>query len=515
MQKEIALGTLVLIVSNLLSRILGLARDALLAHRGGLSMDVDAYNLAFLIPDLLNHFLGAGLLPVTLIPLIMPLLKEGRYDLASQHVSRLINVLGLVVIVGCGLAFWKMEWLLPLICEKQLSAELMAKTVHYSRILLFAQVFFVAGGFFNAMQYGRMKFFLPAMAPLAYNGMIILMGWLSPGGTVEGFCWGVLGGAFLGSFIFQWIGAYQAGFRWSGIWEPFNPEVGKYLWKTLPFLVGASAVFANEFVYRRFGAEDVGSIASLGFGLRMSMAISGVLGGAVGIAVYPWFSRLCAENKKRELSFELGKLLEKVLVILVPVLVLMYVSAELIIRLYLGSGHFGLAEIQRQVPYLQAYLWQVIPMTILILVNRAYYADQRTWFPSVISVALFLGSWPLYTVFREYGAIRVPWISTATTTLTMLALLVIWLKKCPGMDLLRFVRTLLITSLCSLLLGLEFHFSLGLNYFASGRNPVMIGAFVAQSMVSLILVWLCLSWSGIEAAEQWKNKLWSLLKKVR
>lgn len=515
MRKEIALGTFILVVSNLLSRVLGLARDSLLANRGGLSLDVDAYNLAFLIPDLLNHFLGAGLLPVTLIPIIMPWLKNGEYDQASQHVSRLLNVLGIIVLVGCGFAFWQMENILPLVCDHAISAELLDKTVHYSRILIFAQFFFVAGGFFNAMQYGRMKFFLPALAPLAYNGMIILVGWFTPNSTVEGFCWGVLLGSFLGSFLFQWIGAYQAGFRWHGIWEPFTRDVGVYIWRTLPFLVGASAVFSNEFVYRRFGAEDVGSIASLGFGLRISMAISGVLGGAVGVAVYPWFSKLCADGLQRTLSLELGKLLERVFVVLLPVLGVTYASSEIIIRLYLGSGNFGVAEIARQVPFLQAYLWQVVPMTVLFLVNRAYYADRRTWFPSLISVGLFLLSWPFYGLFHDYGAIRVPWISTMTTVLTVVILFGGWLWRFPGIEIsklgISFLKTLFISGLG---LGMV-SFALDFSVFHQERS---LGLFISYSVlfaIALVIQWLLLRWSGVESAILWTDSLVQKLKKLK
>lgn len=507
MKKEIAFGTLILIASNLLSRILGLARDSLLAHRGGLSLEVDAYNLAFLIPDLLNHFLGAGLLPVTLIPLITHWLKNGDYDSASHYISRLINAVGVVVIVGCVLAFWQMPNLLPLICEKALSPELFDKTVYYSRILIFAQVFFVASGFFNAMQYGRMRFLLPALAPLAYNGMIILGGLFWTGATVEGFCWGVLTGAFIGSFLFQWLGAKQAGFKWSMIWDPFSPELSKYVWRTLPFLVGASAVFANEFVYRRFGMDGEGSIASLGFGLRISMAISGVLGGAVGVAVYPWFSQLCSDQKHTQLSFELGKLWEKLLVVILPILILVYASAEILIRFYLGSGHFGATEVARQVPYLQAYLWQVIPMTLLFLVNRAFYADQRTWFPSIISVGFFLLSWPFYSYFADYGAIRVPWISTLTTFFTFMTLALYWLWKFPGLKLLPLLKTL---GLCLGIAGgqyLIYAHWLSPWILSYPKGLYSLGLYIGSFGLLAVIQWLLLALLGVETAREFLKQL--------
>jgi putative peptidoglycan lipid II flippase len=450
-KQSIAFGTLLLLASNILSRILGFARDALLARIGGTGIEVDAYNLAFLLPDLLNHFLGAGLLSVTLIPLLTPFYKNQDEAGANRVLNNVFASVFALILVLSSAAFLLAPYLIPLLSSQVLPPLLLEKATHFTRILIFAQVFFVAGGFFNAVQYCKYQYTFPALAPLFYNGGIILGGLTGfYTHSLDGFCWGVLGGSFVGNFALQWWSSSQNGLRLFIPKPLWNPDLKKYLWLTLPFVFGASAMFLSEFTYRYFGGA--GEIAALGFGLRISLALVGVLAGAVGIASYPKMAEFCVQKNYADLNQMILNTIAKMFVILIPALCFTTLFAPELISVYLQGGAFGAQDSAKVAYYLQLYLLSVLPMTFLMMINRAFYANQQTWVPSIFSILCFLVFLPIYFIFEKDGGQRIPIIGAMILLSQAILLSWIWFKKHPSRTKIPY-KDILITPIVSVLLA--------------------------------------------------------------
>ncbi len=496
-----------MLLANAGSRILGLARDALLASKGGLSLDVDAYNIAFLIPDLINHFLAAGLLPVTLIPLLSASLKSGNMEDVNQRVSRLLNLMGILTLTICGIAFWKMDLLVATLSHQPLSPELLERTVEFGRILIFAQVFFVLGGFFNAVQYGSFKYGLPALAPIAYNGAIILGGLLSPGNSIEGFCWGVVCGALVGGFAFQAYGAFKLGFRWMPLADWKHPEVRTFLWATIPFLFGASAVFSAEFAYRFFGSGQTGDVSALGFGLRIALTFAGVLGGAVGVAVYPQFSRDCAENLQNKVSEALGRLGIKMGVILIPPVIWMMICAPFVVQLYLGWGAFDAYAIAIVAENLRYYLLLVMPMTALLLVNRAFYANRQTWLPSLVTLGVFALSWPFYGWLEPMGLKRIPILAAVTTSIQVCVLGFLWTRRFKGFDWHAWSLSLLRVFISVVIIAIPAWWIVDLGLSSVESRLTLALVLTVHALAMLLLIWFAMAILGEKVAREWMVQL--------
>ena len=86
----------VLAISELLSRVLGIVRESVLAYQLGVSSAVDAYRAAFQIPDLLNYFLAGGALSIAFIPFYTRVRSEGGDDAAARFFAKLLGTLTLV-----------------------------------------------------------------------------------------------------------------------------------------------------------------------------------------------------------------------------------------------------------------------------------------------------------------------------------------------------------------------------------------------------------------------------------
>ena len=253
--KSISMASLIMMGSVLLSRVLGLVRVQVLASLGGTSGQMDAYVAAFLIPEFLNHLLAGGFMSITFIPLFQRHLlakDEARaWGLFSNiFISGTLVMIGLIVVC---LVFARQ--ILGLLGTHVGGADI-GLAVRMTRIILPAQLFFYWGALLMAVQFAHKRFFIPALAPLFYNGGIILGGvLLAPRLGIEGFAWGVLGGAFVGNAVVQVVGLRNLGarLRWTVNFK--DPDLIKYVVISLPLILGLGMQFSNEIAFRIFGSR--------------------------------------------------------------------------------------------------------------------------------------------------------------------------------------------------------------------------------------------------------------------
>ena len=236
------MGTAALVVSGsvLLSRLLGLARETLLASLIGVNVEGDLYRQAFTIPDFLNYLLAGAYLTITLIPILSRHLERGdgaALDRAFSSVFRftLITILALTALMWVGT-----DWFVSLMFPEVVADH--DRLVSLTRLVLPAQVFLVLGALLMAVQYTHRRFLVPALAPVIYNLAIIIGGLASAvvgEASPEGFLWGAVIGSAIGNFGLQWYGARRTGVRMVPV-PRGQSSVGEYLLLALPLMVGQS-----------------------------------------------------------------------------------------------------------------------------------------------------------------------------------------------------------------------------------------------------------------------------------
>jgi putative peptidoglycan lipid II flippase len=300
-----------------------------------------------------------------------------------------------------------------------------------TRIILPAQVCFFCGGILMAVQFAKERFLIPALAPLIYNGGIIIGGVvLYPTLGMEGFCWGVLGGAFVGNFILQWLGARSVGMKWYPVVSPSHTEFKKYILLTLPLMVGMTMTFSIEIIPKFFGSFlSSGSIASLNYGIRIMFLLVGLLGQAVGTASYPYLSKLAVENNMLELNRLLNTTLKRISLV-IPCSVLVIVLRKEIVFLLFERGKFNESSTVITSEILIYLMIGAFAFTAQTIVNRGFYAVQNTIFPTVCVTVILVLTLPLYYLgmihFEIYG---VALALSASTILQVTLLFAFWNKK--------------------------------------------------------------------------------------
>lgn len=431
-QRSLSIAAIIMMGSVLLSRIIGLAREIILARYGGTTIAMDAYVTSFFIPELLNHFLASGFLSITFIPIFQQYIARKRITEGWQSFSNLLCIGSLLFLIVIPAIMIFTPQLLLSMGPHINNPETSHLTTRLTRIILPAQIFFYWGAFFNAVQMAHQRFFLTALTPLIYNAGIIAGGiFLGPSIGIEGFAWGVLAGSFIGNVAVPLFGALSLGMRFSFNFNIKHPDVKTYIVKTLPLILGVSMSFSTEIFFRYFGSFlSEGGTSSVNYALRTMMIVVGVFGQASGVAFFPFLSQLAAENKFDEMTRLLNTLLHKIAMYLVPVSAILYFTARPLIQLLYERGKFSHDSTLATASVFCIYIFGSFAFSASIIVSRSFYALQNMLTPLITSSAIALGSIPLYLIFSNAaGARGMAFAAVIGMFLQFIILYILWNRK--------------------------------------------------------------------------------------
>lgn len=434
--RKIGIASLIMMASVLASRVIGIFRESVIAYIGGRGEVVDAYQVAFIIPDILNHIVASGFLSLTFIPIFSKYLAQDREADGWQVFSIILNGFGLILVALLVICEWFTPELVALAAPGWQDPSVRAQVVEMTRIILPAQFFFFVGGMLMAVQYAKESFLLPALAPLIYNAGIILGGLLlGPYVGMVGFAWGVLAGAFLGNFALQFYGAKKLGMRWIRSLDFRHPELVAYIKITLPLMFGLTMAFSHELFIRFFGSFlPAGSISGLNYANRVMQALVGVFGQAVGAATYPFISKMVAEHHMEAANRLLNQAL-RYLALILPVAALVMVLRHEVVAILFERGKFGAADTAQTARMLMFMMPGAVGFAAQTLVVRGYYATQNTLFPTLFTSLAVLASLPVYYVaMTAFGAVGIATAGAASAMMQVTVLYALWNRRSGNRD---------------------------------------------------------------------------------
>ena len=434
--KKIGIASAIMMASVLLSRVVGLLREMAIAYAGGAGADVDAYNVAFAIPDILNHIVAGGFLSVTFIPIFSKYLASDNRDEGWRVASVVFTCFGTFLAAGIAGAWIFTPQMIALLAPGLQDPALVAKAIYMTRIILPAQFFFFAGGLFMAIQFAMERFAIPALAPLVYNTGIIVGGMLlGPWFGMAGFSWGVLAGAFVGNFALQFWGAKKAGMKIRLVFDVGHPELRNYILLTLPLMVGLTMTFSTELFLKFFGSFlSEGSIAALNYGLRVTFMLVGFFGQAVGAASFPFMARLAAEGATEQMNSLINDAL-RYLSLVIPMSVLVMVVRVEVVKVLFQRGRFGASATELTASALLFLLVGAFAFASQTIVARGYYAMKNTLFPAVFGTVAVAASIPLFYVGMKTMGVQGVGLAISLSAILQVALLyILWNRrtKNPG-----------------------------------------------------------------------------------
>lgn len=424
-------ATLLLMGTVMLSRVIGYVREAYIAYAFGAGGQTDAYVAAFTLPDWLNYIVAGGAASITFISIYTRFLAEKRDADAQKTFSVVITVMTAVMIVGTIVT----EIFTPQFVRWMFhgfSPEQIDLTVHLTRILLPAQIFFYVGGVVSAVLLSHRLFLFPAFGPLLYNIFIIA------GGTIAGhrlgiasLAWGALIGSIVGPFLASVLGAVRIGTGYKPSFDIMNPAFREWVKLSVPLMLGVSLVTADDWILRHYAASGVGDIARLNYAKRLFAVPIAVLGQATGQASLPFFARLFNEKRLKEFATTVNDSVYRVTAASFLATGWMMAAAFPLIDLVYRRGRFLVSDTQTTAVY---FFWFSLSLALWSaqgLYARAFYAAGDTLTPMVAVTVITSASLPIYSfLFHHYGVIGLAWASDIGigANLLALALLLHWRK---------------------------------------------------------------------------------------
>ncbi len=387
----------------LLSRVLGFARNVVLAGQLGASPAADAYEAAFIVPDFLNYLLAGGFLAITFIPIL------SRYRAAEDHegaqaafnavfwpVALVITLLTVLFIAGAGTV---VGWMFG--SEGRLDTAQLAEITRLTRLVLPAQVCFVLGGLFMAVQYVHGRFLLPTLAPVIYNAGIIiggLVGTRSGGVSATGFIVGAVAGGLVGNLLLQWWGARRTGLAVRLQRPDFrHPAFREYLGLAIPLMIGQSIVVLDESIGKIVAASAPdGSIFSLNLARRVNMLPVGVIAQAVGVASYPYLARLVAEGRRGEMLDSMGRTVRLVIIAGGVAMAGVIAVSQPAVRAAFQHGEFSMEGTVLTAAALIGYSLSIPAWGVHQVFARSFYAYRQMWIPVAVGTAWTVPAIPLF-----------------------------------------------------------------------------------------------------------------------
>ncbi|MDE1924945.1 MAG: hypothetical protein KGH79_02070 [Patescibacteria group bacterium] len=380
----------------LLSQVLALLRDRILAAQFGASHTLDLYYAAFRIPD----FLFATVASLLSLYALLPVLSR----LQTQEEGLMVSFLGdmlLVFFAGMGVVagvlFFFVPGLVDLIAPGFASDPVShAQLILLVRILLLQPIFLGASNTLSALTQLRHRFVLYSISPLLYNlGIIFGAVFLYPHIGIAGLGWGVVLGALMHM-------AVQAPFFFSEKSEARLPlgKVMKRLKEVLMLSVPRTlALAAGQIsllvIVALASFLAPGSIAVFTFAFNLQAVPLTIIGVSYSVAAFPTLSRLYAQGKRREFGEHIEAALRHMLFWAIPATVFVIVLRAQLVRVILGAGAFSWSATRLTAAALALFIISLAAQSISLLIARAYYAAGDTRKPlyrGVIDIVVSIGS---------------------------------------------------------------------------------------------------------------------------
>ncbi len=387
-------------VATMASRVLGVAREMVLAAFFGASggIEMDAFNVAFRIPNLLRDLFAEGAMTAAFVPTFTRTLttegREAAWRLGNLVVNALLVITGVLIVLGIVCAGPITYAFAPSFARTPGKLEL---TTGLTRIMLpFLATLAVAAAMMGMLNSLR-RFFIPALSPAMFNVATILcafllvpvmsrVGWP----PIVAIAIGTIAGG-LGQIALQWPVLRQEGFRYRPVIDFRDPKLLEVLRLMGPGTLGLAAVQINVFVNTYLAtSQEQGAVSWLNYAFRVMYLPIGLFGVSIATAALPEIARRASDGDTSGMRRTISTALRMMLMLNVPATVGLVALAHPIVALLLQRGHFTAHDTSATAAALIFYAPGLLGYSAVKIASPSFYSlrDSRT--PVLVSVAAVL-----------------------------------------------------------------------------------------------------------------------------
>lgn len=459
-QTSVAKSAGIVSIAVMFSRVLGLVREQIFAYYFGAGFLMDAYIVAFRIPNVLRDLFAEGALSAAFVKVFTDYqIKKGEpaaWRLASLVLNALAVVLSAITIIGILITPYALPLLVSGFSPEKIALAVTMTQIMFPFILLIALAA-VAMGVLNT----KGIFGVPASASTVFNIVSIIFGlgfafWLSGGGWLSSANdngipdaaaqWAIIGmavGTLIGGaaqFAMQLPSLFKVGFRFSPILSFTDEGVKQVMRLMAPAILGTSAVQINVLVNTMFVSDINGAQGWLNYAFRLMQFPIGVFGVAIGTASIPTLSRMASSGNIKEFRQTLASSLKLVFLLTLPSACGLIVLGEPIIRLIYERGKFHEGDTTMAAYALAGYSIGLTGYAAIKVLSPAFYALNDAKTPMIIAVCSIavnaLASYLFRDLLAPYnlGHVGVALATSSVALVNFFALALIMRKRIAGID---------------------------------------------------------------------------------
>jgi len=492
------------------SRILGLIREQVMAVLFGAGTYMDAFVVAFRIPNLLRDLFAEGALSAAFVTVFTDYdQKKGQEEtwrLANNVLLGLTLLLSLITVLGMIFSEEIIRIMAPdfdRIAGKIALTQLLTNIMFPFLVLISAAA--VVMGILNT----KGRFFIPAMASTFFNlgsivGGVSLAWWVAPAfgqPPIVGMAVGTLLGGFL-QLAIQLPSLKRCGFRWRPTLNLKDEGLRRIMFLMIPAVIGLSATQINIFINTNFAARCAeGSVSWLNYAFRLMQFPIGIFGVAISIAALPVISRQVSQGDMEALKSTYVSSLTMAFLLTIPASFGLAFLATPIIRIIFEHGRFHSADTLHTAEALAYYAVGLFAYSSIKIAVPVFYALKDTKYPVIASFLAVITNVLFISFTLEAFQHKAIALSTSLTMIiNFLFLSVVLYAKIGGYDLRYLLYSLIKITFASLIMGLlayRFHQTLGrfFNYQRLGDEILSLILVMALAVAAYLVM---IRWLGIK-----------------
>jgi putative peptidoglycan lipid II flippase len=390
-RRRIAVNTAIFSVATGLSRIAGLFREILASSYFATSGAFSAFTIAFQIPNLLRMLVADQAITAAFVPVFTELLEQDRrkeaFRLASTLFFLILAVLGSITAIFIVAAPTVMPWF----CGDTFTPELKELTAHLSQLLFPVVVLLGLNGLCVGILNAYDHFTIPALAPLAWNvviivTLIVLRPAFEGDDQLYAYAIGVLAGTVV-QFLMAFPVLYRYGFRFQIALDWRDPRIKRVIALMLPVTIGLGVINFDLVINSVLGSlvSDQAPRA-IDAAFRLYQLPQGVFSIALVTVLFPTMARYAVRGDLPALRHTLGNGNRQILMLLVPAAAITLALATPIVRLVYQHGEFGpdSTELVSEALFWFAF---ALPLNgVSLLLTRTFFSLQQPWLTTFLAI---------------------------------------------------------------------------------------------------------------------------------
>ncbi len=462
--RGLARSGVIFAIATALSRVIGLIREIAQAAVFGISGPVNAFEIAFLIPNTVRALVADSALSAAFVPVFSDLLVKGErkraWRVASSIFWLLLLGLGGLTAFFIVIAPWVMELFGygPGQQFGEIATEL--ARILFPLVLILGLTGVVVG-VLNSYDH----FTVPALSPVLWNVIILLglgLGVQHTSSDSERLY--IYAVAILVATIAQfllplpWLRGLDGQLHMAI--DIHDPAVKRTFKLMVPVTIGLGLININALIDQLFATHLPAGVdprheapAAIVRAFRLYMLPQGVFSVAVATVLFPLLSRHASRQDWNGFRHTMSTGLRLICFLLVPASVTAAALATPIVRLLYQHGNFGPKATPIVAASLAAFALGLTFNGTMLMLNRGFFSLQSPWIPSLVAFGNLGLNALLDAVFYRFGIWGIPFSTSLVNIAGTVALLVLFRRRMPGFEIGDPVRTLLLVCVASVVLA--------------------------------------------------------------